>query len=435
MLRFFILWLNLFVVLFFKNFFGDPVTVNVDVQSAVVAGNDVKVTVTLSKGALESFSRFQLELPAGVTASADNSAYSDFSFQDKKLRFIWLRLPAQNEITFSYFLHFDERIKGTLNLGGRFSYIENNERKYVDVVPQLITINPSPSVDPNLIVDIADFEKTYIQNLGGNESLKVACIRQKPDLSNSDNEIIVHLLVCKQEATRYGKIEEQIPPGYVALNINSRDGIFSFKDGIAKFIWMNLPSENYFVVSYKLVPEKAVKTDNLNIVGVFSFFQNERNLNVNVNEMGVKVTDMTMADIRKLVKQTKTTVPIIVAKSDTTKKVTKKIVKILPEETSDLLEPDTGVYYRVQLAAGHRRINVKRYFKRFKLDSLVKTEVHEGWRKYSVGKFGIYKDARDYRVHIWNTTTISDAFVSAYNNGKRITVQEALMIANQKWYR
>jgi hypothetical protein len=47
-----------------------------------------------------------------------------------------------------------------------------------------------------------------------------------------------------------------------------------------------------------------------------------------------------------------------------------------------------------------------------------------------------YKDARDARVKITTESSkLPGPFVTAYNDGERITVQEALLISKQLWYK
>jgi hypothetical protein len=57
-----------------------------------------------------------------------------------------------------------------------------------------------------------------------------------------------------------------------------------------------------------------------------------------------------------------------------------------------------------------------------------------GYTKFMVGKHGEYKEARNHRETV-KAKGVNGAFVAAYNGPARITVQEALMISNQKWLR
>ena len=469
----------MFSFLFIGLFEGGDVTMKIDVGQQINAGKEITVKVTLKKGAINGFSRFQLELPVGITATSADAANADFSFKDQKVRLVWLRMPEDDEVTFTFNIQCHERLKGNFELKGKFSYLQENERKNVDLQPQTLTIIPNPALDPALLVDINDFGKLglpqYMQNLGN-----IACVRQKPALNEAAKEYVVTLLVNKEALKKFAKIEETVPAGFTAVSLDSKSGIFTFKENKVKFLWMNLPAESYFTVSYKLLPLKGTTAVLAKINGVFSFITDDKTQSVNVVEKEVSLANLTAASVKDILNApvagaapvvVATTVvppvtkpvepkPVTVVVKPQPEKVEKPVVKVeppvqekpvvvvqnipkvkpetkpevkTPDQTSDLLEPKGGVYYRIQVAAGHRPVDVKSYFRKYKLENSVIKEMHDGWIKYSVGAFNQYRDARDYRVHIWNTTTIADAFVSAYNNGKRITVQEALMIANQKW--
>lgn len=470
MIRFYVVILQL-IIAFFAGILSSDVSMKMDIPGQINAGNTLKIKVTIDKGSINGFSRYQLDLPAGITATADNSANADFTFKDQKVRLIWLKLPEDSKISFSFTLHCDERLKGTFDVAGKFSYIDENDRKTVDVTSQSVAIVPSTTIDPSLLVDIKDYGKLGMPGVNASAT-DIACIRQKPVWSDTNNEYIVTLLVNKESLKKFAKIEEQVPAGYTALNINSKEGIFTFRDNKAKFLWMNLPAESYFTVSYKLVPTNNAVTDKLSpsIVGNFSYINEDKTHSLAIIEKDADLANLTPESVKNIllspvyiaaantknnttiIKATETAnvkdknASDIVAANEISKDIDKKqkanaeaatkiskATKALAQELTDQLAPQSGLFFRIQVAAGHKPVNIKSYFRKYKLDNSVYQENHNGWIKYSVGSFVTYKDARDYRTHIWNTSSIPDAFVAAYNDSKRITVQEALMIGNQKW--
>jgi hypothetical protein len=467
---------------------GD-VKMNLVAPGSVDAGTSFKVEITLTKSQLEGFSRFAQDIPAGLIATAINTANADFTFQDNRVRFIWLKLPEQDTFTISYSLKVDERLKGNFALGGKFSFIDNNERKTIDLAQQEITIRPSATIDPRLIVDIKDFKEKVIPNLIPVKEENIACVRQKPDLSYSEREILVNVLVSKGNKEKFAKIEEQIPAGYTAVALDKKDAIFTFRDQVAKFLWMNLPADPYFTVSYKLIPDNKQRIQSLGLKGAFSYVdEGKKTASVDIVEQDYGFENLTQARVNEIIKglpgaiskeqagtqlallnnktntqgntttntgtktiTTSTDTGKLVAQTNTNAQQTKTNISGLKNRAKEnigplketginaplpyMLEPEKGVYFRVQLAAGHRPVDIRRYFKRLQFRKEIRTEQHEGWYKYSVGSWGDYKEARDFRLHVWSTTPVKDAFIAAYNGGKRITVQEALMIANQRWYK
>jgi len=458
MIRLFVPLLNMLVILTLQMFPGN-VSVKMDVPAQVNAGSEFEVRITLNKGDLDGFSRFQQNIPAGLSATSDQSSNADFTFTDKRVRLIWLRVPKNDEITVSYKVKVDERLKGNFMLGGKFSYIDNNERKFVDVNAVSVSILPSSKVDPSLIVDVNDYEKLYapVSVPASAENNNIAVIRQRPYPGNA-GEYIVNLLVNKETTRNFAKIEEDVPEGYIAVALDPKDAIFTFKSQKVKFLWMNLPLDPYFMVSYRLIPRNKAKLAPPSVQGAFSYLVDDRTISVPVNERDVQLASLSANDIQELVAQIRTepvqesagqlalaTGTEITGQAENSVKDSVKTqdkssgrkVRRTKNETSELsmlLEQEKGVYYRIQLAAGHNPVNINRYFKRMKIEKEVRIEKLNGWQKYSVGSFPVYKEARDYRIHIWNTTPVKDAFVTAYNNGQRITVQEALMVTEQHWF-
>lgn len=96
----------------------------------------------------------------------------------------------------------------------------------------------------------------------------------------------------------------------------------------------------------------------------------------------------------------------------------------IPEDY--VLLPEKGLYFRIQIAASRKLVELPKHFQRMNVNDEIRVEKQDGWLKYTIGSFHIYEEARKYRDSLCINSKLTDAFIVAYNNGKRITIQEAL---------
>ncbi len=477
---------NILIILIIKAIFGG-VEITHTFPNQVNSGSRFTVRFTINKGEIDRYARLTIELPNGFKATPRETHGGQFSFEEQKAIIHWFNLPYDEVLEVAMNIEVAPPISGEFTITGSFRYIDNNKIQEKAITPHKMKV-----VQVEGVTDLLASQRYKY----GDITLKpIDCIRQKPYM-NEDNEIVVNLLVSKADLTSFGKIEEQIPRGYRAVANKTKGAIFQVTGRTVKFLWMELPkdpSDKLFIVSYKLIQTEDFPNQAFIINGTFSYSKDDRTYTINIAERNVDLNafeaDMlqtvelskeeqlaemekekknrkvdvlsdegtftgtkgvaTSDQISKILSEEKTfeetLTPEELARYKKLAEAKKTQTEVTPQrdqiageikrpEIANVSLPDRGVTYRVQIAASHKLVR-KDYFKRFNIHEPVQVELHEGWHKYTVGNFTIYKDARDHRNKIWATTPITDAFVCAYNNGVRITVQEALMIANQQWFK
>jgi len=440
MIKQLILLLNLIAVIIYNAIFPSGVTIENKTTESLKPGEETTVEIIINKGEVNSFAKLEQIIPTGFSVTQLDNAGATFSFTDQKVKFIWMSLPADAQFKVSYKLKANADAKGTHTITGKFSYILNNERSSVDIPNANITINTGEIVTKEEPKKEEPKIETPKETPPTNEPKKliptISCKRKVSEINN--NEYTVSLQIEKENIEGFVKIEELIPSGFTAAEAQSAGATFSFTDDKVKIMWVAMPNDKIISVSYKLIASNS-SSGNYNLSGALSYMQDEENKKylIDNSSFSYKAPEIVTQKIEEpkkeepiIKEEPKKEIPV---KNEIKKEEPIKEEKNTNAKISNIPLPEKSVKYKVQIAAAHQNISDAHFKNKYNLNDKIAREMHEGWNKFTVGGYPTYKDARDKRNSIWSNNKITDAFVTAYNNGVRVTVQEALMISNQKW--
>jgi len=431
-----------FVGLFgFQLFFDDGVVIEDNTPTEMIAGETETVTVRVNKGDIEGFAKLELILPVGLMASPAETHGASFTFSGQKAKFIWMALPDDQEFSVSYNLRAAESATGNLVVKGTFSYIKENQRVDYEMQSKLIAIVTGTSIVENTDDQASDTDASIDGNASNNAENTglstngadlegLACVRTVNKIS--DNEYLVSLKVVNAQLEGFAKIMEYVSPGCQITEEDSDGAITTMENGGIKYVWFEAPELAEFEVIYRLRTMSSVGSPELN--GTLSYISGNEPQEMAVIDSGEGIESDTAVD------ETATDSTTDDAASDTAQDTssddssTDTAAEADDREATSIPDPETGITYKVQILAGHNTVGRQYFKKRHQFSESINIENHEGWVKYTTGSHDVYKTARDDRERINGRYELPGPFVTAYNEGVRIIVQEALMISNQKWY-
>lgn len=463
-----LIFINIIGFLLFTILNINDVVITHTAPKEIAIGQEVEVNLIINKNNFSGPGRLKLDLSQadGITVKENMSDGSSFTFKENEVLFIWHDLPSEKSIVISYTIIALENTTGIKKIAGDFSFINDNERKQLEV-PALIF-----KVDSELIA-----EENSKENNSSTSSVR--------SIEKMGNEYLITVKTTIDNNKGFARIKEELPMNFTAEAIETAGSVFKNADGYAKFIWTNIPDSNSeIIVKYKITNNIGLDT-NFTISGVFSsekLISEGYNSGIDIPETEYVLykgiisnteTDSIEADITvqeytkqdtllELASNNELNTEENIVNSKDTEEVISQVVldstidsfkyEMEDEESKESEEElvvevkkeevikniistkkvNNNVDYKVQILAGHRIISDKQVYNQFNYNGEYAIETHNGWIKYTVGTNSKYSDARDSRNEL-KSFNFPGPFVTAYNYGERISVQEALILTSQNW--
>ncbi len=386
----------------------DPPVISAQLPDTVFAGQTIEGQFKIKRSGLTGFGRIEWKTAPGILVTEADSKGSAFAVEGDVASWTWNELPEDEDIVISFKIGATEAAAGKLNSMIEFLYVEENEKKSIRAAV------------PEIAVMAKDLESAR-------EPESIPEVMRDCRKSTDEKQVTVNIFIRKGNTKGFGRYSDDLPQGFQARPVQTAGASFSTADHKIRFVWVNIPDRKEIEISYILTSATDAEIE---VKGEYAYVEKNESRTLDMQKEKFTLKGSSVAEQLKH-KTKEPAAPSIPAPQPVASGKKKKAAKELPAESK---MPEVG--YRVQIGAYAKlKFKPEDLQKRFKIEDKVVSQMESGLLKFMVGTHAEYKEARDHRERLRSGNGVEQAFVAAYHEGKRITVQEALMITKQKWYK
>ena len=349
------------------------VTVTTNLPASAAPGSEFLVELSVSKPGVTGFAKLEQSLPTGFEASAGQTANATFSFKDRKVKFLWMALPNDDTFTVSYKVKVDAALSGNQILEGKFAYIKDNATEKYIIPKDIIAIGADPAAAA--------------------EAQALAAIEADAQ-AKEDAEAAAREAAAEAEAPAEEVVEE------TAEVVEETAEVVEETAEVVEEV-------------AEEVAEVAEEVDNSAAEAEAAAAEEA--------ERQAKEAELERLKNEKASRE-----------AEEAAKSAEPVAEEAASNYNDaMLKSKAGLVFRVQVLAGPNQVDPAVVASKLGLSETVMLEENEGMFKYVVGEFGSYRPAKTFSNSLRDNNGVDGPFVTAYKDGTRIHVKEALDIAGQ----
>jgi hypothetical protein len=210
-----------------------------------------KVTIEISLNGHSDFARFTQNFPVGIEIMNDDPGNGDFNIVNNQMNLVWMKLPQDKKLSFSYLVKPDKSMNGSFPLTGKFSAVDGNDLTTTLMKEKFISVEGTNGVLPEKMKSVAErsagqlpLKVPYNQSVEKNNDI---IFRVQVSVSTQD---ISEAELIKRIGLDRGTEVRVIPAGKMH---KYQAGSFSSYDSAAQLLRVIISSgyKDAFIVAYR----------------------------------------------------------------------------------------------------------------------------------------------------------------------------------------